>query len=101
MLRSGSGEWRRNRDPDNFSVSLTTAVEGAMSEAWICEMLASIRDIARDSGMARLAEHMDDAMLVAASEFHESLTVGMNGIGYGHERSSAEDLREATRPAVH
>lgn len=72
-----------------------------MSEAWICEMLASIRDIARDSGMARLAEHMDDAMLVAASEFHESLALGTNGIGYAHERSSAEDLREATRPAVH
>lgn len=43
-----------------------------MSEAWFLELLGSVRDVARDHAMSRLAEHLDDAMLVAASEFHEA-----------------------------
>jgi hypothetical protein len=43
-----------------------------MSEAWFLELLGSVRDVARDHSMMRLAEHLDDAMLVAASEFHEA-----------------------------
>ena len=42
-----------------------------MSEMWIMELLTSVRDIARQSGYARLAEHLDDGVLIAASEFHE------------------------------
>ena len=42
-----------------------------MSEMWIMELLTSVRDIARQSGYHRLAEHLDDGVLVAASEFHE------------------------------
>lgn len=41
-----------------------------MSEAWMLELIGAVRDVARSSGMSRLAEHLDDAMLVAASEFH-------------------------------
>lgn len=46
-----------------------------MSEAWFLELLGSVRDVARDHAMNRLAEHLDDAMLVAASEYHESRMV--------------------------
>jgi hypothetical protein len=46
-----------------------------MSEAWFLELLGSVRDVARDHAMNRLAEHLDDAMLVAASEFHEAKLV--------------------------
>jgi len=42
-----------------------------MSEVWVLEQLRSVRDIARSNAMYRLAEHLDDAMLLAASEFHE------------------------------
>lgn len=43
-----------------------------MREAWILELLGSARDAARARAMPRLAEHLDDAILVAASEFHEA-----------------------------
>jgi uncharacterized protein (DUF1501 family) len=46
-----------------------------MSEGWILELLASVRDAARSHAMTRLAEHLDDAILVAASEFHETARV--------------------------
>jgi hypothetical protein len=43
-----------------------------MSEAWVLEVLGSVRDMARSQAMLRLAEHIDDAMLIAASEYHET-----------------------------
>ena len=43
-----------------------------MSEAMVLEMLGAARDAARSRGMVRLAEHLDDAMLVAASEYYEA-----------------------------
>ena len=46
-----------------------------MSEAWFLELLGSVRDVARSHAMIRLAEHLDDAMLVAASEYHEAMLV--------------------------
>jgi hypothetical protein len=42
-----------------------------MNEAWLIELLSVIRDAARRSDMPRLAEHLDDAALIAASEMHE------------------------------
>lgn len=46
-----------------------------MSEAWMQELLGSMRDMARAQSMYRLAEHLDDAILLAASEFHEAQAV--------------------------
>lgn len=43
-----------------------------MSEAWMIELLGAVRDVARANAMGRLAEHLDDAMLLAASEYHEA-----------------------------
>jgi len=42
-----------------------------MSEAWLIELIAVLRDAARRSEMPRLAEHLDDAALLAVSEIHE------------------------------
>ncbi|MFN3612988.1 MAG: hypothetical protein ACK4WC_00290 [Rubrimonas sp.] len=44
-----------------------------MSEAWMMELLTVLRDGARRSGMYRLAEHLDDAALLAVSEFHDRI----------------------------
>ena len=43
-----------------------------MSEGWVLEMLGDARQAARAQGLNRLAEHLDDAMLLAASEYHEA-----------------------------
>lgn len=59
-----------------------------MSEVWVLEQLKSVRDIARSNAMYRLAEHLDDAMLLAASEFHDA-NEAME-IGAYHGRSTGE-----------
>jgi hypothetical protein len=41
-----------------------------MSEAWVIELLDVLRDAARRSNLGRLAETLDDAALIAASECH-------------------------------
>ncbi len=70
-----------------------------MTEAWVLEMLGNTREAARSQGLHRLAEHLDDAMLLAASEYHEA-----------HWRTEAvEDdvlespdaFRGARRPGLH
>lgn len=53
-----------------------------MSEDRVLALLARARDAARRAGLARLAEHLDDGMLVAASEYAEASSVG----GAAHER---------------
>ena len=64
-----------------------------MSEAWFLELLGSVRDVARDHAMNRLAEHLDDAMLVAASEYHEAkLVLEHQVIDGGQDRKTAGDV---------
>lgn len=41
-----------------------------MSESMVLELISLARDAARAGGKLQLAEHLDDAMLVAASAFH-------------------------------
>lgn len=53
-----------------------------MSEVWVLEQLKSVRDIARANAMYRLAEHLDDAMLLAASEFHDANEAMESGARY-------------------
>jgi hypothetical protein len=60
-----------------------------MSEAWFLELLGNVRDVARDHAMSRLAEHLDDAMLVAASEFHEARLVLETQAGHVEPRGEA------------
>lgn len=87
--------------PVNFSHWLTYAVEGDMNEAGMLKLLGAIRDDARAKAMFRLAEHIDDAMLLAASEFHDQhdrLIEERNAFDVG---SLAGDIRNAARPAFH
>ena len=70
-----------------------------MSEAWILEVLGTVRDVARSQAMIRLAEHLDDALLVAASEYHEAIFAA--GVGNAHVFESTNAVRSAARPGVH
>lgn len=70
-----------------------------MSEAWVMELLSGARDMARSKGLLRLAEHMDDAMLIAASEFHDSALC--EGEMSAHDRQSADAVRSAAFARVH
>jgi hypothetical protein len=64
-----------------------------MTEAWFLELLGSVRDVARSHAMIRLAEHLDDAMLVAASEYHEAVLVLENQAVNGQSgREAARNL---------
>lgn len=72
-----------------------------MNEAGIVELLGTMRDAARARAMFRLAEHLDDAILLAASEFHDKLAT-LSGVGEAFNvRPPAEDLRDAARSALH
>lgn len=70
-----------------------------MTEAWVLEVLGGVRDMARHNGQFRLAEHIDDAMLIAASEFHETAFVLERWAG--HDREGAEALRGASASGFH
>lgn len=70
-----------------------------MTEVWVLEQLKSVRDIARANAMYRLAEHLDDAMLLAASEFHDALGVAESG-AY-HDVQGATAVRVDARIGFH
>jgi len=70
-----------------------------MAETWILELLGSARDAARAHAMPRLAEHLDDAMLLAASEFHEAGFAAE--VGTVDEFEGACAARGAARPWIH
>lgn len=82
-----------------FIEQLTKSVEALMSEAWILELLGTVRDVARSQAMIRLAEHLDDAMLVAASEYHEAMFTA--DLGKAHVFESATAVRSAAGPGIH
>lgn len=60
-----------------------------MNEVWVLEQLKSVRDIARAGAMYRLAEHLDDAMLLAASEFHDASEAMESGAYHGRATGEA------------
>jgi len=70
-----------------------------MSEVWVLEQLRSVRDIARSNAMYRLAEHLDDAMLLAASEFHDAN--GAMESGAYHDVKGATAVRVDARIGLH
>lgn len=70
-----------------------------MSEAWVLEVLGSVRDMARSRAMLRLAEHIDDAMLIAASEYHE--TASSRECEAGDVGGDPAALRDAPASRVH
>lgn len=70
-----------------------------MSEMQIMELLGQARDIARASRRPVLAEHLDDAMLVAASAFHEA-ALGAEGLS-SHDDEGADVVRGSAEPRIH
>jgi hypothetical protein len=66
-----------------------------MNEAWIMSVLGSARDEARAHAHYRLAEHLDDAMLIAASEYHVRLAA--EGPGARHEERDRDAGGDAAR----
>ena len=70
-----------------------------MTEETMLEILGSARDAARSSGMFRLAEHLDDAMLMAASEFHASFDV--QRIGGTHDAKDTGVAGRAFESRIH
>ena len=95
--RPASGEYQRAKDSAKFSLSLTKRVEGAMSEAWMLELISAVRDVARANAMHRLAEHLDDAMLVAASEYHVADVMPENRAGHDGTCSEAAGVPAGAR----
>jgi hypothetical protein len=86
-------------DSATFIEQLTKSVEALMSEAWILELLGTVRDVARSQAMIRLAEHLDDAMLVAASEYHEAMFAA--DLGKAHVFESTNAVRSVAGPGIH
>jgi hypothetical protein len=70
-----------------------------VQEAWLLETIASIREAARAANMPRLAEHLDDAILIAASEAHHGACVVEGEGRYGGP--AAEAFRGDARHGVH
>lgn len=70
-----------------------------MTETWMLELLGSVRDAARNNAMYRLAEHLDDAMLLAASEFHDA--DGAMESGSYHDSQGAAAVRIDPRIGLH
>jgi hypothetical protein len=78
---------------------MRTPTEAAMTEDSILEMLGTARDAARSGGMLRLAEHLDDAMLMAASEYHEALAA--KRIGGAHDAKDRGIAGGAAATRIH
>jgi hypothetical protein len=70
-----------------------------MTEDRMLQVLGSARDVARAQGFLRLAEHLDDAMLMAASEYHAALEA--ERAGEGDDAEDASVAGGAVQPWVH
>jgi hypothetical protein len=71
-----------------------------MTDQWIIEMIGSVKDVARSHGMRRLAEQLDDAMLIAASEFHEGRADEAD-IEVAHDCRDSTPVRGPSATGVH
>lgn len=69
-----------------------------MAEAKVLALLAQARDAARADGLPNLAEQLDDAVLAAASAYHDA-RVGRSGQDHDGEGSGA--VRELFELRIH
>jgi hypothetical protein len=65
-----------------------------MNEAWILEVLTDLRKFADEQNLAKLTEHLDDAIHVATSEMKQQHKETV------FAESHSEQIREFLRPAV-
>ena len=70
-----------------------------MSGVTMMELLGSARDEARSAGLFQLAEHLDDAMLIAAAEVHAAMED--RGARPRHDGEGSGTLRGAPGTRVH
>lgn len=50
-----------------------------MAQEWILELLSDLRKVSEKTGLCELAEHLDDAMVIAAQEMQ------MTGVPQGSD----------------
>ncbi len=66
----------------------TTYTGTAMTNKWMIDVLADLRNFAAKQAMLELAEHLDDAILVASIEIrthsNQVVDVGVNGTKAGN-----------------
>ena len=66
-----------------------------MKAYWVIDILKDIRQFSEKNGMVELAEHLDDAIFVAASEIGAKLCgAGTVEVGHGQSRGSARALTD-------
>lgn len=63
-----------------------------MTDDWIIDVLTDLNKFARNNGMMALAEHLDDAKLIAASELMGQSKRQLGVIG-GHAETSGKRPR--------
>ena len=66
-----------------------------MSQEWMLDLLTDLRDVAENRAMFELAEHLDDAVILAAREISVSkacstLASTDDGMGRDVSRTAAE-----------
>jgi hypothetical protein len=59
-----------------------------MKAYWVIDILKDIRQFSEKNGMVELAEHLDDAIFVAASEIGAKLCGAGTEIGQGKARGA-------------
>ena len=66
-----------------------------MKAYWVIDILKDIRQFSEKNGMVELAEHLDDAIFVAASEISARLSgAGSVDVGTGQARGAAGALAD-------
>ncbi len=66
-----------------------------MSASWVIDILKDIRQFSEKKGMLELAEHLDDAIFVAAREIAARLdNAGSGDLGSGKARSGSGPLAD-------
>jgi hypothetical protein len=60
-----------------------------MKAYWVIDILKDIRQFSEKNGMVELAEQLDDAIFVAASEIGMKLSADSAEVGTGRSRGTA------------
>ncbi len=66
-----------------------------MKAYWVIDILKDIRQFSEKNGMVELAEHLDDAIFVAASEIGAKLCGAGTDVGKGQARGAAGALTDS------
>ena len=70
-----------------------------MAQDWMIDVLADLRDFARQNGFAVLSEQLEDTILVAAAELSQAAVGGPIGQDGSSAANGACGTRRDDRPA--